>query len=185
MRIVSVLSVSALASVFALAAACGGTPPQPPLTPEPPVLESDAGADTTDGAAPETDAAPAADTAPAAKAEPLGPKFDSMTKEEKAAHMKKVVVPAMTKVFQELDAKKFATVTCKTCHGAKMAAPQKVLPKLKLSGDGFEKLSQKNAKVVKFMSERVGPEMAKALGEEPYDPATKKGFGCGGCHSVE
>jgi hypothetical protein len=27
--------------------------------------------------------------------------------------------------------------------------------------------------------------MAEALGTQPFDPETKTGFGCGGCHVVE
>jgi hypothetical protein len=35
------------------------------------------------------------------------------------------------------------------------------------------------------MSEKVVPDMAAALGEKPFDPATNTGFGCGGCHEVK
>jgi hypothetical protein len=36
--------------------------------------------------------------------------------------------------------------------------------------------------MVKFMGERVVPEMAKLLHEEPYNPETHQGFGCFHCH---
>jgi hypothetical protein len=35
------------------------------------------------------------------------------------------------------------------------------------------------------MAEKVVPEMAAALGMPPFNPATKTGFGCMGCHGVE
>jgi hypothetical protein len=38
--------------------------------------------------------------------------------------------------------------------------------------------------IMKFMGEQVVPAMATAMGEPPFDPATHKGFGCGGCHAV-
>jgi hypothetical protein len=43
---------------------------------------------------------------------------------------------------------------------------------------------KKNAKVTKFMMERVAPEMAKLLNLPPYDPATHEGFGCFNCHTM-
>jgi cytochrome c551/c552 len=39
--------------------------------------------------------------------------------------------------------------------------------------------------VAKFMAEKVVPEMAATLGEPPYDMTTHKGFGCGGCHTID
>ena len=41
------------------------------------------------------------------------------------------------------------------------------------------------AEISKFMHEKVVPEMAAAMGQKPYDPATKTGFGCMNCHAVE
>lgn len=100
------------------------------------------------------------------------------------------VVPNVGKLFKDHDGKKFAKFGCATCHGAAKEKtkddPKKVLPKLKLSGDGYDKLMKgKDAAMMKFMSEKVVPAMAEALGEKPYDPATKQGFGCPGCHTVE
>ena len=39
--------------------------------------------------------------------------------------------------------------------------------------------------MVKFMHEQVEPEMAAAMGQQPFDMKTKTGFGCKGCHSIE
>jgi hypothetical protein len=108
-----------------------------------------------------------------------------MTNEQKVEHMKTVVRPTMGNVFAEHDAKKYADFGCGTCHGEKKEDPHKVLPRLTLSGDGFQKLSAEKPAMMKFMSEKVTPAMAKAMGEPPFDPATHKGFGCAGCHTVQ
>jgi len=87
----------------------------------------------------------------------------------------------MAKVFQTQDAKRYAEFGCKTCHGPKYQAPKDFLPKLTMKGGKFAGKPE----VLKFMGEKVVPEMAAAMGEKPYDPATKEGFGCGGCHTIE
>jgi hypothetical protein len=73
-----------------------------------------------------------------------------------------------------------------TCHGpdakkGEFEMPNPKLPKLDPK-DNF-KAHKKEAEVVKFMMERVVPEMATLLGEEPYDPAKQEGFGCFDCHT--
>jgi hypothetical protein len=129
-----------------------------------------------------TSTTPASTPEPAAH--PAAPSFDSMTKEQKIEHMKTVVTPRLGKVFREADEKHYKDFSCTTCHGAKKEDPHKFLPKLTLSGGGFEKLTKAKPAVMKFMGEKVVPEMAAAMNEKPYDPATKQGFGCGGCHAV-
>lgn len=108
-----------------------------------------------------------------------------MTKEQKLEHMKMVVAPKMAKVFQDADAKKYKSFGCQTCHGAKGGDPHKILPKLTMSNGGMEKLQKAKPAAFKFMAEKVVPEMAAALNEKPFDPATKQGFGCAGCHTVQ
>ena len=107
-----------------------------------------------------------------------------MTKEQMVAFMKTRVIPAMTPVFQGEDAKRYADFGCKTCHGPEFKDPKEFLPKLHLVKDKLVEFDKK-PKVAKFMAEKVAPEMAKALGLPHYDPATKQGFGCGGCHTIE
>jgi hypothetical protein len=111
--------------------------------------------------------------------------FKEMTQEQKVNHMKTVIRPVMGQVFTEYDAKKYGDFGCGTCHGERKEDPHKVLPRLTLSGDGFQKLSAEKPALMKFMGEKVTPAMAKAMGEAPFDPATRKGFGCGGCHTVQ
>jgi cytochrome c551/c552 len=98
--------------------------------------------------------------------------------------MKKVIKPTMGKLFTAYDGAKYGDFGCKTCHGPNNDDPQKVLPKITLSGNGFQKLSADKPAIMKFMTEQVTPAMATAMGEPPFNPATHKGFGCGGCHTV-
>lgn len=108
--------------------------------------------------------------------------FDTLPMNERGKFMKTVIVPKMTAVFQAFDSAHFAKVGCVTCHGpgakeGKFEMPSPALPKLDFSNKD-PKVQRWNA----FMKTKVVPTMAAALGEEPYDPATKKGFGCLDCH---
>jgi hypothetical protein len=122
-----------------------------------------------------------------AKGPPPAPgSFAAMSKEQKLAHMKTVVQPAMSKIFQAFDAKRYEGFGCASCHGpTKDQDPHKALVKLQLSGDGFQRLAAEKPLITKLMTEKVTPAMAAAMSEKPFDPATKQGFGCGGCHTVE
>ena len=96
------------------------------------------------------------------------------------------VVPNVGKDFKDFDGKTFAKFGCATCHGPKKNQdPHQVLPKLTMSNGGFEKMKKNKPDMVKLMVEKVAPDMAAALGEQPFDPATKTGFGCKGCHEVK
>jgi cytochrome c551/c552 len=128
-------------------------------------------------------AAPAASAAPAA-APAAGPAWKDMSPAAKLEHMKSVVSPQMAKTFQGHDAKEFKEFGCKTCHGPNKESPKKFLPKLTFENGGFTSMKTKPAET-KFMMEKVVPEMAKLMGEKPYDPQTHQGFGCGGCHVVD
>jgi hypothetical protein len=179
----------ALSSAALLAVACGGSEPpaKPPVTDTsssggtstaPPSSSGDAGA--SPAAAAVVDAG--APSVPTTKA----PSFDDLPKDKKVEVMMTKVVPNVGKHFKDLNAKKYDKFGCATCHGAsKKEDPHKVLPKLTLSGGGYEKLSKTKPDIMKMMGEKVVPTMAEALGEKPYDPATKQGFGCTGCHTVD
>jgi cytochrome c553 len=155
----------ALAIPTVLAFACGGAPT--PATP--------------DGVA---SAVPSASIAA-----PAGPVMtawkDDAPVMEQVAFMKANIQPHMGKLFQDHDAKKYADFSCATCHGPNKENPHKFLPKLKLSGDGFPKLMAEKPEMTKWMHEVVEPEMAKSMGQQPYDMKTNTGFGCKGCHAVE
>jgi hypothetical protein len=112
--------------------------------------------------------------------------------DKKTEIMMTKVVPNVGKLFKAHDAKKFDKFGCKTCHGdAKTKSkddPKKTLPKLKLSGDGADKLAKSKGPMMKFMNDQVLPAMADSLGDKaadkPMDPGAK-GVACNTCHTVE
>jgi hypothetical protein len=182
------LAVLAISTAAILAAACGGSepPPRPPVTDTgdsgvaAPTSTAESGGGTSTAAAPAADSG--APNVPTTKA----PSFDDLPKEKKVEVMMTRVVPNVGKLFKDHNAKKYEKFGCVTCHGpTKKEDPHKVLPKLTLSGGGYEKLSKSKPEVMKLMAEKVVPTMADALGEKPFDPATKQGFGCPGCHTVD
>ncbi len=177
-----------LIAAMAVAAACGSSTP----TTETPVAESSAPMASAEvpamtavpTAEPVASAVPTAvPTASASAAPPAVPATwkEATTKDQQMAYMKTNIVPAMAKVFQDKDAKKYASFGCVTCHGPKYQAPKDFLPKLTMKGGKFSG----KADTIKFMMEKVVPAMAPAMGEKPFDPATKTGFGCAGCHTVD
>ena len=107
-----------------------------------------------------------------------------MAKDQQVAFMMERVVPAMATVFKEHDAKEFASFGCKTCHGPDKAEPEKFLPRLTMK-DGKLTAFEEHPAEAKWMAEKVVPAMAAAMGMQPYDPATKQGFGCKGCHAID
>ena len=130
-----------------------------------------------------TTAAPAAPTA----APEANVPWDAKSRDQKLEVMRKVVMPKMKAAFQGFDAKKYADFSCATCHGAgakdkSFTMPSPDLPALSPE-DGFKKDMAAHPEVTKFMMQTVVPEMAAAIGEAPYDPATGKGFGCFDCHT--
>jgi cytochrome c551/c552 len=159
--------------------ACGGSQPAPAdPSPTPPAVE-------TTVPTPTAGAGAAAPAAPEEKSSAEA-NFASLPKDKKVEVMMNKVVPNVGKLFKEHDAKKYGSFGCATCHGPqKNEDPHKVLPKLTLSNGGYEKLAKAKPQVVKFMADKIVPAMAEALGDKPFDPATKQGFGCGGCHAVD
>lgn len=108
--------------------------------------------------------------------------FDEMSAPEKMKHMKTVVAPHMAKVFQEASAEEYANFGCANCHGPGAKEGNFEMPSAALPALNKEEMDE-HPEVTKFMAERVVPEMAKLLGEEPYNPETQKGFGCFDCHT--
>ncbi len=107
-----------------------------------------------------------------------------MSTKDKAAFMKAKVMPAMTKVFQDYDAKEYANFSCKTCHGKEMKPkPAMALPELNMKAGKMVE-AEKKPELAKFMHEKVVPAMAELFGKQPYDPKTNSGFGCAGCHKM-
>ncbi len=104
-------------------------------------------------------------------------------------YMKTAVLPKMGSLFHDFDSKNYAEPKCVLCHGSaaksgtfKMPNPE--LPKLDVS-DGMKGDQKRNPKMFEFMMKQVEPQMAALLGEQPYDPKTKQGFGCFDCHTMK
>ena len=113
--------------------------------------------------------------------------FEKLSKEEKVKFMKQKVMPTMKPLFQKFDAKEFANVTCKTCHGkdpqgTKYKMPSKDLPALDFDAI---KAGKEDPKMVEFMSKVVKPEMAKLLNQPEMTESNPKGFGCLECHTMK
>lgn len=129
----------------------------------------------------EASAAPADSAAPV----PLPTSWQKdMPKDTQIAFMKEKVIPAMTPVFKEHDAKEFENFGCETCHGPEYKTPTQYLPALTLK-DGKLTAFETDPEISKWMAEKVVPAMAGAMGLPPYNPETHEGFGCGGCHAIE
>lgn len=160
----------------------GGSPPaEAPTTPPP--------GEATEPAAPSAEAPADAGAAtaeePSADAGPVA--WKDMSHAQRAKFMKSVVLPKMKAEFTAFNAKDFAEMDCRTCHGKdakekdfKMPNPD--LPKLDPAGD-FKKHKAKTPAILKFMMEKVEPGMASLLGEPAYDPKTHEGFSCFDCHT--
>lgn len=176
---------SVAASLVFILAACGGGQTEP-KAPEPvPGV-----ATTAPTASPPPGGAAPTASAQGTPAAPLGPSkpWKEMSLNEKKQHMKVAVMPKMAEAFQGHDKAKFAEFTCITCHGPSAKSgnfqmPSPALPKL-YPADGFKK-HQDKPEMLRFMKERVMPDMVALLGAKPYDPATHQGFGCNGCHTID
>ncbi len=107
----------------------------------------------------------------------------SLSQDEQVAIMKQRVTPALARVFRAGDADALADFGCESCHGPSSQSPTRYLPTLALENGRINAFTT-DPEVSEFMANRVVPEMAAALGLQPYDPATGQGFGCAGCHTL-
>jgi hypothetical protein len=181
-----------------VAAACGGGQPEA-------AAPGNAGSASASAAAPAassaeappsaavaSSSAPVASAAPTEEAIPGAPKegeWQTWSHDQKLAYMKSTVMPKMGAAFHDFDAKMFAEPRCTTCHGSGAKSghfkmPNAELPKLDISPEGFKALKEKKPQVVDFMI-KVEHDMAHLIGEQPFDPQTKTGFTCLGCHTAK
>ncbi|MDA8141954.1 MAG: hypothetical protein M0036_25175 [Desulfobacteraceae bacterium] len=122
---------------------------------------------------------------------PIGPDgkpltWSEMNIEQRKLHMKKVVLPLATTIFQQWRPERYAKVDCTLCHGVgdytgDYHMPTDHLPRL--SGELF--LGPERAKypdTTELKLNRLVPEMADALGVKRFNLITRRGFGCYSCH---
>jgi len=175
-------SAAVLGVVFGVFAGCGGGGGAQQTT-QTPTASAQPSASESASAAPTESAAPSASASAAA-----APSWDQLNHAQRLEVMKTVVVPKLGADFKGFDAKKFDHFGCTTCHGERIKQgnfkmPNPGLPHLSYT-DGFKKERDKHPAMLKFMMDKVEPDMVAAIGEKPYDPKTNTGFGCGGCHIV-
>lgn len=111
--------------------------------------------------------------------------FEKLDHDQQIQFMKEVVVPTMTPLFQQHDAKKFAEFGCKTCHGEGAEKGEFDMPNPKLPKLNFKDMSKFKKEDLEWMGKVIKPEMAKLLKEPEYSDATPDGFGCVHCHTAE
>jgi hypothetical protein len=98
--------------------------------------------------------------------------FAELDHAQRTKLMKEHVLPAMTKRFRDHDPKKFADVTCKTCHAKhSFEMPNPELPHL-----DFDDLSGFEERDVEWMKSEIVPTMRELL----KDPTLR----CGRCHPI-
>jgi hypothetical protein len=198
------LAILAIVVAPLVAAACGGGQPEAAA----PANAASASAPAASAAASApaaaaSSAAPAESSAagpvagasapPAEEAIPGAPQegeWDKWSHDQKLAYMKNTVMPKLGAEFHDFDAKKFAEPRCTLCHGSSakkgnFKMPNAELPKLDITPDGFKALKEKKPEMVDFMIKKVEHDTARLIGEKPFDPQTKSGFGCLNCHTAK
>ncbi|WP_437878811.1 hypothetical protein [Sorangium sp. So ce513] len=121
--------------------------------------------------------------------------WKDMSFEERVEFMTDIVMPRMTEVFAEYDAK-YQNMTCETCHGGDAVArgyamPTPQITPLPATPEGFlewvvDPAYPEREPFSTFMYERVTPEMAAMLEIPRFDPETETGeFSCHYCHTLE
>lgn len=178
-----------LASAGALSCASQSAATQPPAQP---AEAAPAPAQPSEAAPTQASPQQATGTPPAAASPQIELAWKDLPKEQRGKYMATVVVPRMRQVFQAFDPKEFAEFGCKTCHGKSardrgFAMPSPELPVLPSSHEEFGEIMKAKPEWVKFMAEKVTPEMATLLGLKPFDPKTQQpgNFSCANCHTTK
>jgi hypothetical protein len=109
--------------------------------------------------------------------------FDKLDQDQRAAFMKQKVVPQMKPIFQNHDAKDYASFGCKTCHGEQAKDGHFDMPNPKLPKLNFKDMSSFKKEDIEWMKTQVWPTMAKILDLPMHSAENPKGFGCLNCHT--
>jgi len=112
----------------------------------------------------------------------------TMSRKDRKAYMKSVILPKAQALFSAFDPKEFKIVTCATCHGeghikGTYRMPCAELPMLPASPEGFKQLEEQSPEITTFMRTQVKPTMAALLGLPELSSANPKGFTCFNCHT--
>ena len=114
--------------------------------------------------------------------------WETMSHDDKAAWMAQEVVPRMEALFLAHDAERYASFSCRTCHGegarnGDFAMPSASLPALHDTGTPEQHaMLEQYRDTCTFMFQEVLPTMQTLLGAAPYDENTHEGFSCYSCH---
>jgi hypothetical protein len=110
----------------------------------------------------------------------------AMTTDQRAAHMRTVILPLATEIFQDWRPARYTRVDCTLCHGENahwmdFDMPTAHLPRLSgalLLGPEFDK----HPETTRLKLNRLVPAMSEALGVGSFSLVTRRGFGCYSCH---
>jgi hypothetical protein len=102
---------------------------------------------------------------------------------ERQAYMASAVLPHMQASFAGFDAERFAEFECATCHVTGAARGDFTMPDPGLPNLAHFRREhmKKHPETVRFMWEKVEPEMHALLGGKAY----ARKFNCRACHPVE
>ena len=111
----------------------------------------------------------------------------AMSWEDRHDTMTFAVLPNMARLFQGFYHSPYPDMTCRTCHGVdaervryKMPHGLPALDPAHLPTSDSSDPAQ--ARVAKFMTEEVTPQMADLLGVPVSGPTSRAGFSCFHCH---
>jgi hypothetical protein len=126
---------------------------------------------------------PVTATTPIAKpaTAPARDDWEGRTWEDKYDLMSGFVLPNMSALFQRFYEQPDPVMTCLDCHGEDAEQVAYRMPN-KLPRLDPRHMPDPNEDEARFMYTQVTPTMQKLLGRPPFDPTTKKGFGCFSCH---